>query len=613
MTELEKKYMSSAITTPPNTNNNNNNNKGSQSQQAQSQPQPITLLGGGGYSRPVVQWYPGHIAKAERALAVTMKAVDVVVEVRDARIPAATAHPSVSTQWCQNKPRIVVLTHTDAIPRLALTAWHTALLQSNDLLTRNSKTPSGNTTKVQSTTTDPQQQQVDVVVSSANQLIQNIAAEVETVRIKYNPSTSTVSPTSEAKAIAKSRKTLQRSFGSSGMNVKKIMPLHYSNAKSVIFVNAKEGTGIHGLTRAILAAGQHIQDRRIKRGLLGRPLRVGVLGYPNVGKSALINKLIGRRRCPTANLPGVTRSLQWIRVKHDTVSNTKRTQEFELLDSPGIIPAVLADQSDAMLLAACHCIGEASYDNQAVASYLCEWLLAVHTLHYHKQVAPHWRTKCIERYKFDPLRIAKPKQLYPHEESEDTSNGNHHHHHNRLTGEDMLYLVADNTCQGDPEDAARKILQDFRSGRMGPICLQVAPVVVLPSHSVSSTSMTTTTSVDAAVVSNTFVSQSNVLPPQKQDLVRETMNDPDDIIWQIQKQQRRVEQQDRALAALETVRVRGIELPQSILSLQQSMNSTTTATSEVILSDEQEQDDVRPSSVPTIPTSTIGKGLFEGW
>ena len=43
------------------------------------------------------------------------------------------------------------------------------------------------------------------------------------------------------------------------------------------------------------------------------------------------------------------------------------------------------------------------------------------------------------------------------------------------TGEDMLFKVAENTCYGDPENAARKILQDYRSGRMGPICLQIAP------------------------------------------------------------------------------------------------------------------------------------------
>ena len=39
----------------------------------------------------------------------------------------------------------------------------------------------------------------------------------------------------------------------------------------------------------------------------------------------------------------------------------------------------------------------------------------------------------------------------------------------------MLYMVADNKCKTSVEDAARKILQDFRTGRMGNICLQLAP------------------------------------------------------------------------------------------------------------------------------------------
>jgi ribosome biogenesis GTPase A len=45
---------------------------------------------------PMVQWYPGHIAKAERQLKEQLKMVDVVLEVRDARIPVATHHPQVS-------------------------------------------------------------------------------------------------------------------------------------------------------------------------------------------------------------------------------------------------------------------------------------------------------------------------------------------------------------------------------------------------------------------------------------------------------------------------------------------------------------------------------------
>jgi len=187
---------------------------------------------------------------------------------------------------------------------------------------------------------------------------------------------------------------------------------------------------------------------------------VGVIGYPNVGKSALINKLLGRKRARTANSPGVTRSLQWIRVglpswESATTASGKSvtsSKAFELLDSPGIIPALMENQSDALLLAACNAISQAAYDYQGVAAYLCNWMRGIHLLGIQDVACPQYRDKCIERYKFDPLH---PDRLY--------------------TGEDMLFQVADNTCQGDPENAARKILQDFRSGRWGLVALQLAP------------------------------------------------------------------------------------------------------------------------------------------
>ena len=50
------------------------------------------------YKLNLIQWYPGHIAKAERQLKEQLKLVDVVLEVRDARIPLSTHHPQVS-EW----------------------------------------------------------------------------------------------------------------------------------------------------------------------------------------------------------------------------------------------------------------------------------------------------------------------------------------------------------------------------------------------------------------------------------------------------------------------------------------------------------------------------------
>jgi ribosome biogenesis GTPase A len=250
----------------------------------------------------------------------------------------------------------------------------------------------------------------------------------------------------------------------------------------------------------------------------------------------LINRILGRKRARTANTPGVTRSLQWIRVRTDD-SKTSLKKEFELLDSPGIIPAKMVDQSDALILAACNCIGSAAYDNQAVAAYLCEWLKAIYVMEKDYVAAPEWRQKCKERYGFDPM---KPL-------NEETGE--------MLTGDDMLYLVADNVCRGDPEDASRKILQDFRTGRMGPISLQVAPETEDDNGQMS------------VLQKESSTNRQNM--EARRELARE-------------------EQQARARLAVETAKERGLELPPMILEQGGANNN-------------KEDDD------------DVGKGMFDGW
>ena len=71
-----------------------------------------------------IQWYPGHIAKAERALKEQLKRVDVVLEVRDARIPLATYHPQMPS-WVGGKARVLVINRMDMITPRSREAWET--------------------------------------------------------------------------------------------------------------------------------------------------------------------------------------------------------------------------------------------------------------------------------------------------------------------------------------------------------------------------------------------------------------------------------------------------------------------------------------------------------
>ncbi len=77
--------------------------------------------------------------------------------------------------------------------------------------------------------------------------------------------------------------------------------------------------------KAAMEASAEINARRKNRGLKPRPVRAVVIGFPNVGKSALINRLLNRRVCDSAPKPGVTRNLKWLRLGGD----------LDLLDAPG--------------------------------------------------------------------------------------------------------------------------------------------------------------------------------------------------------------------------------------------------------------------------------------
>ena len=73
-------------------------------------------------SPPTIQWYPGHIAKAEQQLSKNLDKIDLVIEVRDARIPIATAHPQLQ-RWIKGKQHLLVINRRDMISSAAQQSW----------------------------------------------------------------------------------------------------------------------------------------------------------------------------------------------------------------------------------------------------------------------------------------------------------------------------------------------------------------------------------------------------------------------------------------------------------------------------------------------------------
>ena len=113
-----------------------------------------------------------------------------------------------------------------------------------------------------------------------------------------------------------------------------------SKGMAVIATDCKTRRGIADFTPAARAACAEKLQRDAARGM-NRPLRVMVVGIPNVGKSTFINSYAGKAVAKTGNKPGVTKGKQWIRLNKDV----------ELLDTPGILWPKFEDQTVGLRLA----------------------------------------------------------------------------------------------------------------------------------------------------------------------------------------------------------------------------------------------------------------------
>ena len=205
-----------------------------------------------------IQWFPGHMTRAQRMIEDNLKLVDAVCEILDARIPLASRNPDID-RLAGDKPRLVILNRCDLADPEATAKW-------------------------------------------------------------------------------------RRFYQERGI--------------AVLETDAKSGKGVNGFIPAVRELLKDKLESYAAKGQVGRPLRVMILGIPNVGKSTLINKVAGRKAAIAGDKPGVTRGRQWISIDSG----------LDLLDTPGILWPKFDSQEVGELLAITNAIKADVLDRETLSA-----------------------------------------------------------------------------------------------------------------------------------------------------------------------------------------------------------------------------------------------------
>lgn len=287
------------------------------------------------YEKISIQWFPGHMTKAERMIEENMKLVDGVCEIIDARIPMASRNPDID-RLAAGKPKLVILNRTDQADPDMTSLW-------------------------------------------------------------------------------------KKWFRGQGY--------------SVLETDSKTGKGVNQFPSAVRSALKEKIDQYAAKGQASRPLRIMVLGIPNVGKSTFINKVAKRKAAVAGDRPGVTRGKQWIKID----------DSLELLDTPGILWPKFDDENVGQVLALTGAIKDDILDRETLAA---NFLL---------RLRDQYPSVIEQRYKFTPDPTANGYELL------------------EAAARKRGFLISGGEL--DTERMAAILLDEYRGGKLGRLTLEFPPEV----------------------------------------------------------------------------------------------------------------------------------------
>lgn len=281
---------------------------------------------------PSIQWFPGHMAKTRRVMKESLGLVDIVVELRDARIPKSSRNPEIE-KIVGSKPRLVVFNKADIADPVVTKEWQD----------------------------------------------------------------------------------------------------YYKNhGVRTLALDCRSGKGVKDLVPAVRDALSDLLAKRKAKGMESRPIRMMIVGVPNVGKSSLINRLAGGKRVKVEDRPGVTRGKQWVRLENG----------IELLDMPGVLWPKFDDKQVGERLAYTGAIKDDVFDLEWVAMRFLDLL------------RKRYPNLLEERFKVTP---EESEELEPFDLLE-------------LVGRKRGMMMSGGIV--NTERAAITVLDEFRSGKIGRISLE---------------------------------------------------------------------------------------------------------------------------------------------